>query len=711
MRSIISLLFIFFFAVSCNKDDDLTLDNLSYEGSHYEWSEQESFFFDLSNSSGNVGLRESPAEYLIKVYAKIADDNEELDFVEDFVTKLGVPIWRNSHVASDSLEERTLVTIPVVDPESDQITSLIQSEVFRANENFVVQTDLRVKSLIEDNFESDEATNNDCVDYILLKGFQKELYDNYEGFDNLAWGSNCVNQELEPTPADGLDSRCRRSEATVCFWTQCIDETIIIGTGGTGGPFPGSGANGSTGSEGTDTGTGSTGRTGNEGSSSDGTIIVISPPGGITPLEPIDPIPPNPKPVTPPMVMPVVSGGTVEAFADAISDLKEGGQLGARECEPRLICATYAVKECEGLNGWAVVEYLECLSCDDPAPSDLATVAAETKAGKFLDTYGMGANVTMQDLIGLMGGVMNIDVRWSQEEFDEMAKQALIDDFLQSNLHIKEAVDNFLVKYVGPEAEDHADNIVLAMIADSEFKTLVESSFGWSGVMWSIAKELIGDKAIDLLGNIMGVGQVKDLIKAMSHNDWIEFTYELTQLALNNTPLGKALKIIEAGSDMYKFVKQVEKIWDRVGHLAETALANIWNIAKKCPCKVNPDYFKYLDDLSVPRFGSHFATKNTYNANFKRKFAEVKDEISEVHHAIPQEVSDRWNLVGQTEMHSLENLRGMPSRTFHQNITNMWNAFFRPYKDAGTTPAMSDIIDFAKGIDDQYGSQFIPPIR
>jgi len=170
MRSIISLLFIFFFAVSCNKDEDLTLDNLSYEGSHYEWSEQESFFFDLSNSSGNVGLRESPAKYLIKVYAKIADDNEELDFVEDFVTKLGVPIWRNSHVASDSLEEITLVTIPVVDPESDQITSLIQSEVVRANGNFVVQTDLRVKSLIEDNFENDEATNNDCVDYILLKG-------------------------------------------------------------------------------------------------------------------------------------------------------------------------------------------------------------------------------------------------------------------------------------------------------------------------------------------------------------------------------------------------------------------------------------------------------------------------------------------------------------------------------------------------------------
>ena len=65
----------------------------------------------------------------------------------------------------------------------------------------------------------------------------------------------------------------------------------------------------------------------------------------------------------------------------------------------------------------------------------------------------------------------------------------------------------------------------------------------------------------------------------------------------------------------------------------------------------------------------------------------------------------------QSDMHSLENLRGMPSQTFHQNITNIWNSFLQPYRNSGQAPPMNLILQKAKEIDDLYGAQFIPPVR
>lgn len=65
----------------------------------------------------------------------------------------------------------------------------------------------------------------------------------------------------------------------------------------------------------------------------------------------------------------------------------------------------------------------------------------------------------------------------------------------------------------------------------------------------------------------------------------------------------------------------------------------------------------------------------------------------------------------QSDMHSLENLRGMPSKAFHQTITYKWNEFLDPYRKTNTAPPMDLVIQKAKEIDDTFGSQFIPPIR
>ncbi|MFN0012956.1 MAG: hypothetical protein ACKVU2_00275, partial [Saprospiraceae bacterium] len=151
--------------------------------------------------------------------------------------------------------------------------------------------------------------------------------------------------------------------------------------------------------------------------------------------------------------------------------------------------------------------------------------------------------------------------------------------------------------------------------------------------------------------------------------------------------------------------------------MSTQTLERAWGILKKMGGKLFeiedlPKYLKYIDDLKTPKLGDYFATVNTYSANFKNKFSDVKDQIAQVHHAVPQKVRNQYNLVNDNQIHSLENLRGIPSNdNFHQALTNTWKNFFDPYDDAGTAPTLTDILAFTKVIDDQYGHRFLPPIR
>ena len=89
-------------------------------------------------------------------------------------------------------------------------------------------------------------------------------------------------------------------------------------------------------------------------------------------------------------------------------------------------------------------------------------------------------------------------------------------------------------------------------------------------------------------------------------------------------------------------IKDAWKATEGFSHLVGT-----WKkIYSKFPALAkNLDAVKYVDNLAEPKFGSYFATSNTYATNFKNKFNEVRDQIAEVHHAVPQEISDKWNLV------------------------------------------------------------------
>lgn len=288
---------------------------------------------------------------------------------------------------------------------------------------------------------------------------------------------------------------------------------------------------------------------------------------------------------------------------------------------------------------------------------------------------------------------------------------------LSRNALVKTKVDQFLSKYqYSQEATQHVNNQIQNMMNDSQYESLVVSSFNFSPIMWSIANELIGDKAVDVILKLVPgfreAQKLKDAIKAAKNNDWLEFTLEVGKIVAGTTPAGQLLKIGEAGSEMYVFCKQVNKIYDNIKDWTSTKTTQIWNIVKKnIKIASNPDYWKYVDNLASPKFGSYFATSSTYNVNFKNKFSEVKDKIVEVHHAVPREIEYGFGLISNSEINSLENLRGMPSREFHQIITEKWRIWLKPYKDTNTKPSIQFLLNKAKEIDDTYGANFIPPVR
>ena len=84
-----------------------------------------------------------------------------------------------------------------------------------------------------------------------------------------------------------------------------------------------------------------------------------------------------------------------------------------------------------------------------------------------------------------------------------------------------------------------------------------------------------------------------------------------------------------------------------------------------------------------------------------------------VHHAVEQQVLRRYpGVVSESEMHSLENLRGIPkgdinNRVHLSQIRKEWNRFYK----ANPNPTQSQLLDFATKLDNKFGHLFNPPIR
>lgn len=103
------------------------------------------------------------------------------------------------------------------------------------------------------------------------------------------------------------------------------------------------------------------------------------------------------------------------------------------------------------------------------------------------------------------------------------------------------------------------------------------------------------------------------------------------------------------------------------------------------------------------------------STNYKQTFFDANPGTQGnvvVHHAVEQQVLRRYpGVVTESQMHSLENLRGIPksinSDVHLSQIRRSWNEFYRN----NPNPTQTQTLDHATTIDNQFGHLFNPPIR
>lgn len=105
------------------------------------------------------------------------------------------------------------------------------------------------------------------------------------------------------------------------------------------------------------------------------------------------------------------------------------------------------------------------------------------------------------------------------------------------------------------------------------------------------------------------------------------------------------------------------------------------------------------------------STSNNYKSTFFNANPELKGTVV-VHHAVEQQALKRYpGVITESEMHSLENLRGIPkvinSDVHLSQIRKIWNKFYKE----NANPTKQQILDQATIIDQKFGAQFTPPVK
>lgn len=113
---------------------------------------------------------------------------------------------------------------------------------------------------------------------------------------------------------------------------------------------------------------------------------------------------------------------------------------------------------------------------------------------------------------------------------------------------------------------------------------------------------------------------------------------------------------------------------------------------------------------AIARFGS--STSRNYRATFFNAYPGTRGSVF-VHHAVEQRVLRKYpGVVSESEMHSLENLRGIPKKLnpeLHlRKIRREWDAFDRDFEGKNVLPTKEQLLKKAHEIDVKYGYQFRP---
>jgi hypothetical protein len=132
---------------------------------------------------------------------------------------------------------------------------------------------------------------------------------------------------------------------------------------------------------------------------------------------------------------------------------------------------------------------------------------------------------------------------------------------------------------------------------------------------------------------------------------------------------------------------------------------------------------RYLDEAgeggrpgpstSAPRTRASFgeAASTDYRTTFSAAHPDVQGPYW-VHHAVEQQALKKYpTTVSAAEIHSVENLRGIPldinGRIHLSKIRRIWNEFYRAHPHA----TREELLEQASLIDDLFGHLFTPPVR
>ncbi|WP_200955848.1 hypothetical protein, partial [Massilia sp. Root418] len=185
-------------------------------------------------------------------------------------------------------------------------------------------------------------------------------------------------------------------------------------------------------------------------------------------------------------------------------------------------------------------------------------------------------------------------------------------------------------------------------------------------------------------------------------------TEKATALRKTITDLTKAKKEAEAAAEITakeaKIAKEAEAAKDAAAQQEKST-------AKKAKDCEDCELAGKKSSIGA-KFGK--AASNDYKATFFKANPELQGKVV-VHHAVEQQVLKKFpGVVSESEMHSLENLRGIPTEingpVHLSEIRVEWNRFYKPFIANGTSPTKEQLLKKATEIDLKLGSQFKPKL-
>ena len=597
---------------SCEKEE---LEVISFKPSiqsttltvEFDWSNIENDFFDLTRSIENSDLtqRNSLHPGVVSVFNKIANDNEMHHFVEHIYEKLGQPYWLDSKVAGSDMEGHSIVFTPIYNF-SNNITAYFVSTV----DDSIVKVNIRIKQLIEEEFDSKTYTNSTCVDYVMLKSFQFDMTSTFTGLDEDAYCEACLKDKNGNLSNSTIDYRCRNNTNEWCIELDCD----------TGFPTTGSWTNGygSTGNG------GSGGNSGNGGPiggtiiigtvSTGGTVVIhggggpIGGGGGNPDPEP-EPTPdPTPEPDPDPCIKVLVgdySGiksameHSIQIYNERTGNIKEKDIINNRDCDPEVVCNTYNVIECTNSEGyWDLVETLNCITCGTGQSGTSSNLQATFNANNFTNTFFDNPSPELQELIlqaAEESNCENYSVGAIQElinSYNECVISSLLnsENFDASNLSA-DAMNAFL----DSNFDDFTDAMNWLIINDPELAQLNEEMANAPAWMWPVVRELGVELIVTLLKKKLNLNlsdEILDALNAINQGDLFSFMAAAMDIITEIHPATKGLKAIWDASILGK---TAINILDRFNDMT-TSLGD--EIFEKVYSAINSNGFNILGNLT-----------------------------------------------------------------------------------------------------------------